>query len=52
MESSIGHIRDLPQSAADIPAKIKGESWARLGVDVDNDFTPYYVVVPRQEVAT
>lgn len=44
VESSIGHIRDLPQSAADIPAKIKGEPWARLGVDVDNDFTPYYVV--------
>ena len=44
MESSIGHIRDLPQSAADVPAKIKGESWARLGVDVDHDFTPYYVV--------
>ena len=44
VESSIGHIRDLPQSAADIPASIKGESWARLGVDVDNEFTPYYVV--------
>ncbi len=44
VESSIGHIRDLPQSAADIPAKIKGQPWARLGVDVDNDFTPYYVV--------
>ena len=44
VESSIGHVRDLPQSAADIPAKIKGEPWARLGVDVDNDFTPYYVV--------
>ena len=44
VESSIGHIRDLPQSAADVPAKIKGESWARLGVDVDHDFTPYYVV--------
>ena len=44
VESSIGHIRDLPQSAADIPAKIKGEPWARLGVDVDNDFAPYYVV--------
>ena len=44
MESSIGHIRDLPQSAADVPAKIKGEPWARLGVDVDHDFTPYYVV--------
>ncbi len=44
VESSIGHIRDLPQSAADVPARIKGEPWARLGVDVDNDFTPYYVV--------
>ncbi len=44
VESSIGHVRDLPESAADIPAKIKGEKWARLGVDVDNQFTPYYVV--------
>jgi DNA topoisomerase I len=44
VESSIGHIRDLPQSASDIPAAIKGEPWARLGVDVDNDFKPYYVV--------
>src|SRR3954451_16582706 len=44
VESSIGHIRDLPQSASDIPASIKGEKWARLGVDVENDFTPYYVV--------
>src|SRR6476659_4939368 len=44
VESSIGHIRDLPQSAADVPAKIKGEPWARLGVDVHHDFTPYYVV--------
>src|ERR1700712_3034578 len=44
VESSMGHIRDLPQSAADIPAKLKGESWARLGVDVDHDFEPVYVV--------
>ncbi len=44
VESSIGHVRDLPQNASDVPAKIKGESWGRLGVDVDNDFTPYYVV--------
>ncbi|HET9859450.1 MAG TPA: type I DNA topoisomerase [Nocardioidaceae bacterium] len=44
VESSIGHIRDLPQSAADIPARIKGESWARLGVNVDNGFEPVYVV--------
>jgi DNA topoisomerase I len=44
VESSIGHIRDLPQSAADIPAKYKGEPWARLGVNVDEEFTPIYVV--------
>jgi len=44
VESSIGHIRDLPQTAADIPARIKGEPWARLGVDVDNGFKPVYVV--------
>src|ERR1700719_4470588 len=44
VESSIGHIRDLPRSAADIPAAYKGEAWARLGVDVDNDFKPLYVV--------
>jgi DNA topoisomerase-1 len=44
VESSIGHIRDLPQSASDIPARVKGEPWARLGVDVDNGFEPVYVV--------
>ena len=44
----IGHVRDLPQSAADVPAKIKGEPWARLGVDVDHDFTPLYVVSAGQ----
>ena len=44
VESSIGHIRDLPRSAADVPASMKGEPWARLGVDVENDFKPLYVV--------
>ena len=44
VESSIGHIRDLPATASEIPAAYKGESWARLGVDVDNDFKPLYVV--------
>ncbi|MEX1038676.1 MAG: type I DNA topoisomerase, partial [Acidimicrobiia bacterium] len=44
VESSMGHIRDLPRSAAEIPAKVKGEPWARLGVNVDNDFEPLYVV--------
>ncbi len=40
----MGHVRDLPSSAAEVPKKIKGESWARLGVNVDNDFEPLYVV--------
>ncbi|MGO4258157.1 type I DNA topoisomerase [Marmoricola sp. RAF53] len=44
VESSIGHIRDLPQTAADIPAKVKSEPWARLGVNVDDGFKPVYVV--------
>ena len=44
VEASIGHIRDLPRNAADVPAKYKGEPWARLGVDTDNDFEPLYVV--------
>jgi len=44
VESSIGHIRDLPRSAAEVPAAYKGEPWARLGVDVDNGFKPLYVV--------
>ena len=48
VEASIGHIRDLPSGAAEIPAAYKGERWARLGVDVDNDFKPLYVV-PRQK---
>ena len=53
VESSIGHIRDLPKSASDIPEKYKGQAWARLGLDVDNDFQPLYVVSPekRQHVA-
>jgi len=44
VESSIGHIRDLPKTAAEIPAKYKGESWARLGVNVEHGFAPIYVV--------
>jgi len=52
VESSIGHIRDLPRNAADVPAAYKGEPWARLGVDVDNDFKPLYIVSPdkREQV--
>ncbi len=48
VESSIGHIRDLPHSAAEVPAAQKQEPWARLGVDVDHDFEPLYVVDPKK----
>ena len=44
VEASYGHIRDLPESAAEVPKDIKEKDWGRLGVDVDRDFTPYYVV--------
>jgi DNA topoisomerase-1 len=44
VEASLGHVRDLPRNAADVPAKYKKEPWARLGVDVDNDFQALYVV--------
>jgi DNA topoisomerase I len=53
VESSVGHIRDMPDRAAEIPAKYRGEPWARLGVNVDHDFEPLYVVHSdkRQQVA-
>jgi DNA topoisomerase-1 len=44
VKPSIGHIRDLPQSAADIPASIKSEKWARLGINVNDHFKPVYVI--------
>lgn len=49
VEASVGHIRDLPRGAADVPAKYKGEPWARLGVNVDHDFEPLYVVSPEKK---
>jgi DNA topoisomerase I len=44
VEASYGHIRDLPDSASEVPKDIKSKSWGRLGVDTDGDFTPHYVV--------
>ncbi len=53
VESSVGHIRDMPDRAAEIPAKFRSEPWARLGVNVDENFEPLYVVHSdkRQQVA-
>jgi DNA topoisomerase I len=48
VESSRGHIRDLPTGAAEVPAKYKGEKWARTGVNVDNGFAALYVVNPEK----
>ncbi|HYP45518.1 MAG TPA: type I DNA topoisomerase [Propionibacteriaceae bacterium] len=49
VESSRGHVRDLPTGAAEVPAKYKGEKWARTGVDVDHGFEPLYVVNPDKK---
>jgi DNA topoisomerase I len=44
VEASMGHVRDLPQSAGDIPASVKGQEWAKIGVNVDADFEPLYII--------
>jgi len=49
VESSIGHIRDLPSTASEIPAKYKNESWARVGVNVDENFKPLYIIPSRKK---
>ncbi len=46
VESSVGHIRDLPGSASEIPAKLKELEWATLGVNVEGDFEPLYLIKP------
>ena len=46
IEASIGHIRDLPHGAKEIPDRYKGEDWAYLGVNVNEDFNPVYIVPP------
>ena len=49
VKASAGHIRDLPNSAGEIPASYKGQPWARDGVDVNNGFAPLYVVSPKKK---
>ncbi len=44
VEASMGHVRDLPAKAAEIPAKYKDEPWARVGVHTDDGFKPIYIV--------
>ncbi len=49
VESSIGHIRDLPSSADEIPESVKGQPWARLGINVERDFEPLYIIPPEKK---
>jgi len=49
VEASIGHVRDLPTGKKDIPEQYKAEPWARLAVNVDNDFQPVYIVPPGKK---
>ena len=49
VESSVGHIRDLPERAADIPEEYKKEKWARLGVNVEDEFRPLYIIDPDKK---
>ena len=49
VEASVGHVRDLPKGASEIPAKYRKEKWARLGVNVDANFEPIYIV-PEEKV--
>lgn len=49
VKASMGHVRDLPASAAEIPPKFKREPWSRLGVNVEADFEPLYVVPDKKK---
>ncbi|MCX6448532.1 MAG: type I DNA topoisomerase [Actinobacteria bacterium] len=49
VEASVGHIRDLPQRAADIPKDVKKLAWSKEGVDIENDFAPLYVINPDKK---
>ena len=49
VEASVGHIRDLPQRAADIPKEYKKIPWAKEGVNIEEDFAPLYVINPDKK---
>ncbi len=51
VKASYGHIRDLPNSAAEIPPEIKKEKWSRLGVNIESNFTPLYIIPPEKKKA-
>ena len=47
--ASYGHVRDLPNNAAEIPAEVKKQKWSRLGINVDSDFSPLYIIPSDKE---
>lgn len=49
VESSVGHIRDLPAKASELPEKYRQESWANFGIDIEHDFKPIYVISPNKQ---
>ncbi|MFN2614646.1 MAG: type I DNA topoisomerase, partial [Actinomycetota bacterium] len=49
VESSVGHIRDLPRNASEVPVAHKEDQWARMGVNVNDDFKPLYIVTPDKK---
>jgi DNA topoisomerase I len=49
VEASIGHVRDLPEGTKEVPEEFKGQKWAYLGVNVDEDFAPIYIVPPGKK---
>jgi DNA topoisomerase-1 len=52
VRASVGHIRDLPPSASQVPAKIRGHAWSDMAVDVDNGFEPHYVLTADRRTVT
>lgn len=44
VKASFGHVRDLPNNAGEIPLAVKKEAWSRLGINVDADFEPLYII--------
>jgi len=49
VEASVGHVRDLPERAVDVPAEIKKQPWGRMAIDVEDDFAAYYVVSSKKK---
>jgi len=49
VQASVGHVRDLPERAVDVPAEIKKQPWGRMAIDVEDDFTAYYVVSAKKK---